>query len=445
MSVLEASADGLDRIPLATAPSRARDQGRLRLLIVLGTLTSLFNFLDRSVLNILAEPIKRELGLSDTQIGLLTGFAFALFYSAMGLPIARHVDRPATSRPTVVAACVALWSGMTMACGAVASYGQLLTARVLVAVGESGSGPAIVTLIDHYVPPSRRSRVFALYGLGIPLGTLIGLALGGWLVDSVGWRWTFLLVGAPGLLLAAAVRLLLHEPRRDRDRTQAEALQPSVRDNLLTVGRSPALRWLMAATALTGLFSVGLPSWTGIYLIRELGLSATHAGLTLGLIMGTAGGLGTFLGGILADRISAGDPGRALLVPCGGLLLGIPTAVLAFSTGDWRVFAGCYWFTILGATAYLGPTFSLLQLLVARPHRATTTVINTMCFNLIGAGLGPLLIGLASDLLKPSFGGEGLRWALLISQASAFIPAFCYYRAAATAGRQIESVAGSNE
>lgn len=413
-------------------------QRKLTLVMTLAFLTCLCNVLDRSVLNILAEPIKRDLGLSDTQLGLLTGFAFALFYSLAGLPIARYADRPRSDRPTAIAVCMALWSGMTMLSGLVTSFGQLLAVRTLVAVGESGSGPAVITLMNHYVPAERRSRAFGIYGLGSPLGILIGLMVGGWLVGLVGWRWAFLLVGAPGLLLAAVIRLMLPEPRRTAPNPtrNSQGDQPSLIDNFRVIYRSPALLALTIATSTGGMFVAGLPNWTGVYLIRVLQLSPAQAGMLLGLSMGT-GAIGTFFGGAIADRLATRHAGRALLVPCLGLLLGLPAAILAFLTNDWRIFAALYWVSVVGAAAYFGPFFSVVQLLVGEKYRATTIVIILMLFNLVGVGFSSLGIGVASDVLRLRLGVDSLRWALVAGHLFAVVPAYFYFRAASLAGRQI--------
>lgn len=422
---------------------KADVRAQFRTMMILATLGGTVSFIDRSVLNILAEPIKRDLGFSDTQLGLLTGFAFALFFSVMGLPIARYVDRPTADRPRVIAICLALWSAMTVISGAVVNYGQLLVARVLLAVGESGGGPAIMTLIDHYVPRDQRSRYFGIYGLGVPTGTLLGLALGGWLVDLVGWRLTFVIVGSPGLLLALCFWLFLHEPRRDAPRpTAIESDHPRLRDNIAVVLHTPALLWLIAAVSFGGLFSVGLPSWSGVYMIRVLGLTPTHAGLVLGLIMGIGGGLGTFFGGVIADRLSTRDPGRAMLVPCFGLLIGVPASMIAFQANDWRIFAGFYWVTVLGGGVYFGPVYALAQRMVKQRYRATTVVIIIMVANLIGAGVGPLLVGVASDLMHAQSGGDGLRYAMIAAHLVALLPALLYLRTRFLAAAAVARIEG---
>lgn len=426
----------------STQPFDDLARRRLNIIVILGTVTSAVNFLDRSVLNILAEPIKVDLGLTDTQLGILTGFAFALFYSLMGIPIARYVDRPRTDRPAVIGMCVALWSAMTVVCGLTANFVQLLIARMFVAVGESGSGPAILTLINHYVPQSLRTRTFAIYGLGVPIGTLLGLVLGGVLVDLIGWRWTFIAVGAPGLVLAVAVKIFMHEPRKDagsENTTKTASKNPSIVDNVSLILRSSALLLILIASSLGVIVAVGLPSWTGVYLIRILGLSPTATGLILGLTFGVAGGLGTYLGGVVADRISTEDPGKTLYVPALGLVIGIPAAFIAFASSDWIIFAAFYWIVVLGASAYIGPVFSLLQLLVPSYHRATTTVIVIMFWNLIGAGLGPFLVGFGSDLLRDSLGQDSLRWALVLGHLSAILPAVLYLLAAKKVKASVET------
>ncbi|MCP3731107.1 MFS transporter [Sphingomonas sp. MG17] len=424
-------------IPASGASGAALSEtARFKLLLVIAVLATFFNILDRSILSILAEPIKQDLGLTDTQLGFLTGFAFALFYSFAGLPIARYVDRPHSDRPLVIASCMALWSAMTMVCGMAANYGQLLVARMLVAVGESGGGPPILTLMNHYVTPANRSRAFGIYSLGIPLGTLAGLMVGGWLADLVGWRMTFIIVGAPGLLLALIIKLTLHEPRKTEPAPVATEAHPSILENCRVIFGSPALRWLTAATALIGVFVTALPNWTGIYLIRVVELSPTQAGLLLGLTMG-AGAIGTYYGGALADRFARAGPGRALLVPCYGLLIGIPAAGLAIASSDWRVFAALYWISFVGAASYLGPFFSVVQQLVGPKYRATTIVIIMMLFNLVGVGLGSFAVGVASDYFAPLYGRDSLRWILVVGHLAAVVPAFLYYRAAALADRGI--------
>ena len=402
---------------------------RLAPLLGLAVLTSVFNIVDRSLINILAESIKNDLVLSDTQLGLLTGSAFALFYAVVGLPIARYVDRPGSDRPLVVALCISVWSVMTMLSGAAGSFLQLVAARVFVATGESGSGPALFTLINQSVPPHMRARALGIYGIGPPIGTLIGLVLGGWLVDLVGWRTTFFIVGAPGLLLAFVIKVVLPEPRRTQAGTVAPPA-PAPRLGLLQTVRVmiavPEFVLLAAAFATSGVLLLGMPAFTGVYLIRVLGLKAAQAGLILGLSMGFGGIAGALCGGVLGDSFGRRRPGLSVLSPGIGLLISIPAALVAFGTDDWRVFAGVFWLQAFGLNFYLGPAVTRIQAVVPETCGAMSTFSAFMLMNLVGAGLGPLVIGLGSDLLRPEYGAAGLRWMLIASSVFAVVPATLY-------------------
>ncbi|MDR7155725.1 MFS family permease [Sphingobium xenophagum] len=393
-------------------------------LLFFATSTATLNILDRSVLNIVAEPMRISLGLTDTQLGLLS-VCFALFYSIAGLPIAHYADRPSTDRRLVVAACVSVWSAMTVLSGLASTFVQLLFARAFVAVGESGSGPALLTLLNEAVPERVRGKAFGIYGLGAPLGILLGLAVGGYLVELVGWRMTFVIVGAPGILVAVAFKIFVRDPRRmgPMDRLAHRArFDEALRVMLI----SKPLLLLTFAAATSGLITIGLPSWTAIYLIRILHLEPGHAGLILGLILGLGGIAGTMVGGILADRMERRGVGRSLLVPAAGLALGIPAALVAFGSEDWRVFTFFYGIVAFGAFFFMGPLVSTLHSLSPASCRATVTVILFMVMNLLGGGLGPFLIGAFSANLSTKHGPEGLRWVIMAASTAALVPALLY-------------------
>lgn len=410
---------------------------RIRLLVALATLTSTFNVLDRSLVNILAESIKLDLGLSDTQLGLLTGTAFAFFYAAVGLPIARYVDRPSSDRPLVVALCISVWSLMTILSGVAANFFQMVAARILVATGESGSGPALFSIIHQSVPANARARAIGVYGMGPPLGMLLGLVVGGWLVDLVGWRMTFVVVGAPGLLLALAIRLTLDEPRK---RTTGSATTPASPLGFAATMRvllgTPEFVWLVGAFATSGIVLLGMPAFTGVYLIRVLGLTAGKAGLILGLTFGIAGIAGALCGGALGDFLAKRSPAYSVLSPALGLLIGVPAALIAFTTADWRVFAAVFWIQWFGASFYLGPAVARVQSVVPQECHATSTFLAFMMMQLVGLGLGPVLIGFGSDLLRPEFGVLGLQWMLLTASVFAAVPALFYVRASGVLNRR---------
>src|SRR5690348_4381169 len=209
---------------MASAPAAEAGRRGVTATLWILLIVYIFNFIDRQIVNILAEPIAKDLHLSDTQIGLMTGIAFALFYTVLGLPIARYADRPGTNRPRLIAAALAIWSGMTALCGLAQNFGQLLLARVGVGVGEAGCTPAAHSLISDLVPKERRASALGFYALGIPIGTVLGMIIGGLLVDALGWRHAFMIVGLPGVAMAVVVALVLKDPRAMRDYTDHPAV-----------------------------------------------------------------------------------------------------------------------------------------------------------------------------------------------------------------------------
>jgi predicted MFS family arabinose efflux permease len=274
---------------------------------LLGTLLAIYclNFLDRQIVNILAEPMKAELGLSDTALGLLAGPAFAVFYAVLGLPIARYADRPTTNRVTLISVSLAIWSAMTALCGVAQNFAQLLLARIGVGVGEAGCTPAAHSLITDSVAPDKRSTAIAFYGMGVPIGSLLGLVIGGIVNDLYGWRAALMLVGIPGIALALIVPLLMKEPRRAG---MAEGVsRPSTTpmpmgEALKEVFGSRALILLFFAASFTAFLSYGKGLWTLSFFVRSHGLSTTQVGLSMAVVLGLAGVAGTWLGGYVADR-----------------------------------------------------------------------------------------------------------------------------------------------
>ena len=275
-----------------------------RVMLWLLLVVYIFNFLDRQIVNILAEPIRRDLDLSDTQIGLMTGIAFALFYTVLGLPIARYADRPGTDRAKLIAGALAIWSAMTALCGLAQNFGQLLLARIGVGVGEAGCTPAAHSLIADSVPAEKRASALAFYALGIPIGSLLGMLIGGILADTIGWRKAFLFVGAPGLLLAIVVVLFLRDPRRkqvlDAKAPALPVLGMGAAIKSLLLSRTYVL--LLAAGSAASFLSYGKSTWTTIFFQRTHGLSTSEVGFWFGIGGGIAGITGTILGGWLADR-----------------------------------------------------------------------------------------------------------------------------------------------
>ena len=417
-----------------------------RLLLWTLLVVYIFNFLDRQIVTILAEPIKRDLGLSDTQLGLMTGLAFALFYALLGIPIARHADRPGSNRVGLISVSLVLWSGMTALCGLAQNFSQLLLARVGVGVGEAGCTPAAHSLISDMVPVERRSSAIAFYGMGIPIGSLLGASMGGYLADTVGWRQAFLVVGAPGVALAAFVWLILRDPRKAGLATALRVAAPvvprlSAKAALAEVLGSRAFLLLAVAGGLVAFLSYGKGVWTAVYFMRSHGLSATQVGLWAGLVLGISGLLGTWAGGWLADRFGKHDRRHMLSAPALGMVAAAPMLFMAYSVSNWMVAMALLFIPTFLNSLYYGPTYAAAQLLVRPQARAMATAVMVFAQNLIGLGLGPLFFGMMSDAFKPLAGTESVRWVLFGAAWLGLVPAFFFWRASLRLNREMTAKA----
>ncbi len=385
-----------------------------------------FNFLDRQIVNILAEPIRKDLGLSDTQIGLMTGLAFALFYTFLGLPIARYADRPTTDRGRLIAIALAVWSLMTALCGMTTNFVQLLLARIGVGVGEAGCTPAAHSLIADRVPAERRASAMAFYALGIPLGSLLGMVIGGYLADWIGWRTAFLLVGTPGVLLALVVLALVRDPPRPSMASQGHAPQ-GLWAAMKELAGSSTFMLVLAAGSACSFLSYGKTTWATIFFQRSHGLSPSEVGFWFGLWGGIAAMCGTFLGGWLADRFGKTDRRHVVTGPAIGMLVAVPIAFMAYQASDWRVAMALIMVPNVLNALYYGPIFSSVQGLVAQRHRAVASAMLLFGQNLIGLGLGPLFFGMLSDWLKPEFGAESVRYVLYGAAFLGLVPAALFW------------------
>ncbi|MBA3863906.1 MAG: MFS transporter [Erythrobacter sp.] len=417
---------------MATTPMNVSGSRSVRVTLWILLIVYIFNFIDRQIVNILAEPIARDLGLSDTQIGLMTGLAFALFYTVLGIPIARFADRSSTSRPAVIAVSLAIWSGMTALCGLAQNFSQLLLARIGVGVGEAGCTPPAHSLISDIVPPEKRSSALAFYSLGIPIGTLMGMVIGGILADFVGWREAFLIVGLPGVALALVVWFVLKDPRRSdaqmilRNQNQPAAL-PLI-DALKVVMSSRAFVLLLFAGSAASFLSYGKTTWTTIFFQRTHDLTPGEVGLWFGIVGGVGGIVGTVLGGYLADRFGAKNRRHVLSAPAIGMALAVPLALLAYNSPSWPMALVLLFLPTMFNSFYYGPTYSAAQGLV--PIRARAIAAATLLFfqNLIGLGLGPLFFGMLSDLLQPAYGTESVRYVLYGAAFLGLVPAYFFWR-----------------
>jgi MFS family permease len=382
---------------------------------VLGLLLVVYvvNFIDRSIVNILLQPIKAEFQPSDTALGFLSGVAFAIFYATLGLPIARWADRGV--RRDIIALALALWSGMTVLCGLARTFPQLALARIGVGVGEAGCSPPAHSILSDYYPPEKRGTAFATYALGIPIGTAFGFLLGGWMAETLGWRAAFMLVGAPGLALAVVVRLTLREPPRGMSEARRDTgPTPDLGQVMRSMWGLASFRHLAAAATLHAFVGYGVGAWNAAFLMRSHGMSIGEVGTWLAGIGIVFGGLGTFLGGLLADRLSPRDVRWTLWVPGVSTLIAVPFSIAFYLWPTVEVALAIAGIPVFLGAMYLGPTFSITQALAPLRMRAVASAFMLFLLNLIGLGLGPQIVGIASDLLAPHLEGESLRGALAL-------------------------------
>ena len=382
--------------------------------LVMLTLVYVFNFIDRQLLVILQESIKKELHLSDTQLGLLSGFTFAIFYVTMGIPIARFADK--RNRRNIVAMSLGLWSMMTAFSGLARNFIQLLLARIGVGVGEAGGSPPAHAMISDYFPPEKRSTALSVYSTGIYFGVLIGFLMGGYLNQHLGWRTAFFVLGIPGIIFSLLFYFTVREPRRGATDAGAPlANEPnSLGEVLKVLSSKKTFVYLASATGLHVFCIYGLFNWAPSFLSRLHGMKNTEIGLSLGLLFGIGGGTGTFLGGILTDYFGKRDKRWYLKIPAYAIIISIPFAAGALFLQNTSLSLLCLGCCALLHGMYLGPSVAVAHRLVPASMRALTSAILFLVMNLVGLGFGPLVVGMISDLLAPALGTESLRWAMSI-------------------------------
>ncbi|MDE0064134.1 MAG: MFS transporter [Gammaproteobacteria bacterium] len=396
-------------------PKMAVSGGYRDYVLFMLAVVAFFNYLDRMVLSMLVEPIKADLGFSDGQLGLLTGFAFALFYATFGIPIARLADT--RSRVTILSVCMALWSAMTAACGLAQNFLHMLLARVGVGVGEAGCVPSGHSLLTDYVPAEQRALALGIFQTGGAVGIMAGLIAAGWLADQYGWRATFFIVGIPGVVLALVARLTVRDPPRGNFSAAPEPEPQSFKQAVASLFRRRTFVHIVVAYSL-GLFGVyGIAQWIPAFFVRVHGMTLTEVGWGVGIASGLGGAVGTFLGSVLAPRYIARERRWEVWWPAWAYLVCIPVYAVAFVTGNAMFAFALVFVSSLVAGTSIAPGMASVQS-VAEPHqRATAVAIVMFCSAILGQGLGPTAIGFTSDYLTPSLGSDGLRWALLMSLA----------------------------
>jgi MFS family permease len=368
--------------------------------VALGLLVAAYvcSFIDRQVLSILQQAIKVDLHLSDTELGLLGGLAFAVFYTAFGIPIARLADHH--SRSKIIAVSLALWSVMTAACGLAQNFLMLALARIGVGVGEAGCSPPAHSLLADYFPLRQRSTAFGIYTLGIPIGGALGLLIGGYVNNFLGWRVAFFMVGLPGVILALIIGFVLKEPPRglSEGHVQSAAKPPPLGEVWRAIKERKAFHHICLAFALTAFAGYGTQQWYPTYFIRTFHLDTGTVGLVSAIASAAFGGVSTFAGGWLADRLSGRDVRWICWLPAIALTLSIPFAIMVLLQ---QTFHNAVVFLFIGSLftgVHLGPVFGVNQTLFPLRMRALAASVLLFVTNLVGLGFGPTLVGIESDL-----------------------------------------------
>lgn len=399
-----------------TATTGTAATGAHRPWLSLGLLTAVFILanIDRNILAILLDDIRREFTLADWQLGLLSGFAFSLLYGVGGLFVSFLAD--GGDRARIIAIALGIWSVMTALCGMAGSFLQLVLARAGVGLGESGCSPPAHSLISDLFPPSRRAMALGVYAAGASIGLTASYLLGGWISEVWGWRAAFIAIGLPGILLAFVVPAAIRD--RFEGRRSAQPLPWSVFGTTFggvarMVWSTRTLRHVFAGASLAAGVSAATIMFVPAFLIRVHQLSPGEVGLTLGLLTGLVGSTGIVVGGWLTDRLAARDPRWSLWVPAIGKILALPGLALFFLIPDTRWALVAYAFPCFVSGVWLGPTYAVVQGLAPPERRAMAAALLLLVYNLLGFGLGPLTIGLISDGLRAVTGVESLALALL--------------------------------
>lgn len=408
------------------------------------------NFVDRQIMTILVEPIKDEFGFSDSQMGILTGLAFAILYATLGIPIAGLADRK--SRTNIIAVSLLVWSLFTALCGFAQNFWHLLIARIGVGIGEAGCSPPAYSLISDYFPPAKRTSAISIYSMGIFGGVFVGFLLGGWIEHALGWRFAFFAVGIPGVVLSIVVRLTMREPPRGYSEPgKIVAAAPGIAVTTRRLCKNPAFVHMALAAALHSFVGYGVGGFTPSFLVRSHQIPLQVVGTWMAVITAGGGIVGTFLGGYLSERRmrKTGDQRHLLWIPAISTLINVPLQILALVIwarldlpllGSTPVIVFLLIPTWLIGSMYLGPTFALTQNLVSIRERAVAGAVLLFIINLIGLGAGPWLTGVLSDAFRSGLidsgtseqiaTAEGLRFALLAMTCVNVWSAIHYFLAA---------------
>ena len=387
-----------------------------------------FNFIDRQILSILLESIKNDLNLSDTSLGLLSGFAFALFYATLGIPIAKYADFG--NRRNLISLAIGIWSFMTALSGLAQNFFHLLIARIGVGVGEAGCSPPAHSMISDYFPANKRATALGIYSLGIPFGIMFGLFAGGWINEYFGWRIAFFVVGVPGILLAIIFRLTVQEPKRGQAEGRADTRdQPSITETTKFLLSKKSFRHLAFGASLAAFVGYGAITWLPSFFQRSYGMQTGDVGWYLGLILGIPGGLGIFLGGYLSDYFGSKDVRWCLWIVSLAMLITTPLYYMVYLSPSANTSFLWLIVPIAFGNFYQATTFSQTQGIVELRMRSVAAAILLFIINIIGLGFGPQAVGILSDILSTNYGKESLRYSLMILTTLKLWCAYHYYLA----------------
>ena len=394
----------------------------------LGILTIVYsiNFIDRQLLSILQESIKADLMLSDAQLGLLTGFAFALFYTFAGLPIASLADR--SNRRNIVAISLTIWSGMTAISGLAQNYWQLLAARVGVGIGEAGGSPPSHSMISDIFPPEKRASAIGFYSTGISIGILFGFLFGGWLNEFFGWRVAFFVVGIPGVLLALVLYLTVPEPIRGLAENRASTGDnPSMMTVFKVLLSRRSFLFMALGAAMNAFAGYSTANWVASFMIRTHQMPTGELGTWLALIIGLGGAIGVFGSGVLADNLGKKDKRWYMWVPVYAAAISVPFQIATYWVDGPYAALMCMTIPSILANAYLGATIASVHGMVGLRMRAVSSALLFFILNIIGLGMGPTTVGLVSDSLVDQHDVDSLRYAMMyIVPSSMFISGALY-------------------
>ena len=437
----------------ARAPAQTTGFSKHYALIIL-TLAYTSSHVDRGIVNILMPSIKAAFDVSDTLLGLMGGLVFALFYATLGVPIAMWADRG--NRRNIIALAVTLWSGMTAACGLAGSFSHLLLARIGVGIGEAGSSPPSHSMIADLYPKEQRSTAMSVYTVGVYAGAMIGLVLGGYIVQNYGWRETFFVVGLPGLIIAALVRFTIAEPVRGgvdglaknaaegSDTQRLKAYFIALWEVFLHLWHTRSARHIIIGLTLVSFVGYGGLIFGPSFFARSLHLDMTKIGLIFGLTAGFVGGFGSILGGYLADRFSRKDMRWNAWVVAVAKLIGMPLFIVFYMSSNLTIMIPVYVISSVLGAFYLGPSFAMIQSLTPIHMRALASAVMLFVLNFIALGFGPLTVGFISDVLHPYFGVESLRWALFGTSFIGVWAAVHYYWAGQTYQADLAKLVGGD-